>query len=366
MNGQIPESVKVAPFLLFYLIHSMQIGVGILGFQRIVSMEAGYDGWISVLITGFAMFVITWIMLKLLTFAGQDMLEIHEFIIGRKISKVIGVLFILYFTLLTVSLLRNYIETIQVWMFPELRTYLFAFAFLLLTIYVIHGGVKTIAGISFFSVIIPSYVLPLFLFTLPFADFSNFTPVFDHSVKEIMNGSKQMSFTVIGFEILLFVYPFIKNQKKAKKWAYIAILVTTILYLYLVVLTYAYFPQEQLNKNIWPTLTMWKIIRLPFVERYEYIGVATWCLLVLPNVCIALWISSRLSKQVFRIRQSKALWIIVFVCLIATSLIDTREQINMITNITGKIGFYLNFVYIPLLFIAALIIRKVKERAKDS
>ncbi|MBR8645717.1 GerAB/ArcD/ProY family transporter [[Brevibacterium] frigoritolerans] len=36
----------------FFLMPGMQIGVGVLGFERIIAKEAGQDAWISVLISG--------------------------------------------------------------------------------------------------------------------------------------------------------------------------------------------------------------------------------------------------------------------------------------------------------------------------
>ena len=34
--------------------HSLQIGIGILGYQRVILKNAGYDAWISLIIAGIA------------------------------------------------------------------------------------------------------------------------------------------------------------------------------------------------------------------------------------------------------------------------------------------------------------------------
>ena len=52
MNSNVPESKKISPFLVFFLIHSMQSGVGILGFQRFIAKSAGYDAWMSIILSG--------------------------------------------------------------------------------------------------------------------------------------------------------------------------------------------------------------------------------------------------------------------------------------------------------------------------
>lgn len=361
MNPSIPDNKKISPFLIFFVLNKMQIGIGVLGFQRIIAKSAGYDAWISIILMGIGIHIIIWMMLKMLSMAGGDFLSIHTFIFGKKISKMIGSLFILYFSLLCVAILRNYIEIIQVWMFPEMKTFWFAFVFLLLVLYIVYGGFRTVAGAAFFGVVLPLYIVVIFLFTIPFADFTNLLPVFDHSIKEILISTKSMSLTVMGFEVLLFVYPFIKSPEKSKKWAHLSILFTSILCLYLAILTFAYFPEDQLQKNIWSTLTMWKIIEMPFVERFEYIGIANWAIIILPNICIALWCASRLTKQIFSIKQRKSLPFIAVIILVGTSFLLTRNHINILLDWVGQIGFYFNFVYIPMLFFTLLIVKKVKK-----
>jgi spore germination protein AB len=366
MNSIVPENKKISPFLLFFLIHAMQAGVGLLGFQRIIAKSAGYDAWISILITALIIHILMWMMFKMLHIVNGDIVTIHTFILGRKIGKVISSVYILYFILLTITVLRNYIEIIQVWMFQELNTFWFTVLLLTLSIYIVGGGFRTITGIAFFSVILPFYIFVLFIITFPYADFTNLLPILDHSPKEILMASRDMTLTILGFETILFYYPFIQRPEKAKKWAHFGLLYTTFICVYLAIVTFAYFSEDQLQKNVWPTLTMWKIIKLPFVERFEYIGIANWCLIVLPNLCICLWCASRLVKQIFSVRQKISVWAIGFLCLVVTSVISTRAQINFLTDLTSKIGLYFNLIYIPLLFVGTLIAKKVRKRDQNS
>ncbi|MEH7176909.1 GerAB/ArcD/ProY family transporter [Neobacillus vireti] len=366
MNSNVPDSRKIAPFLVFFLISSMQFGVGILGFQRFIAKSAGYDGWISIILAGIMIHIILWMMLKMIKIADGDIITIHTFILGEKIGKFISSVFIFYFLLLSITILRSYIEIVQVWMFPELKTFWFALVFLLLVIYIVNGGFRTVAGIAFFSIVLPFYIAILFVVIIRYSDFTNLLPIFDHSVKEILLGSRDMTFSVLGFETLLFFYPFIQNPEKAKKWAHFGVLFTTIICVYLAILAFGYFSEAQLQKHVWPTLTMWKIIKMPFVERFEYIGIANWSLMILPNICISIWSASRLMKQIFSIRQKTSVPFISILCLIGTSLLITREQINILTDITSKVGYYLIIIYIPLLFVGTFIAKKVRTRETNS
>ncbi len=86
----VAENAKISPFLVFYLIIGMQIGIGILGFQRPIAKDAGYDAWISVLAAGLTVHVIIWMIYKITETAKGDLVQVHEFIFGKTIGKLLS------------------------------------------------------------------------------------------------------------------------------------------------------------------------------------------------------------------------------------------------------------------------------------
>jgi hypothetical protein len=175
-----------------------------------------------------------------------------------------------------------------------------------------------------------------------------------------------MTLSMLGFETLLIFYPFVSNPEKSKKWAHLGVFTTSILYLFLTVVTFAYFSEGKLEKNIWATLSIWKIIELPFVERMEYIGIANWCLIILPNVCLFLWCSSRLAKRVFHTKHRTTLIIITILVFCVMQMFEDRKLINDLNNYLGHIGFYMGYVYIPILFAIVSFASWRKERKANA
>jgi spore germination protein AB len=362
LREKIQERFQISPFLALYAIVSMQIGIGVLGFQRIISMEAGYDAWISVLISGISIHAIVWMMYKICETADGDVVTANLYAFGSMIGKGLSLLFVVYFIVLTVAVLRGYIEVVQVWIFPELSVWGFAAVFLVLVVYIVYGGFRTAVGIAFYGLVLPAYLLLVFGFTFRYSDYSNLLPILDHTPMQILKSSFQMSLTYMGFEILLFIYPYIKKPEQSKKWVHLGVLITTLFYTALAIITFAYFSEIQLQKSIWATLEMWKIVNMPFVERFEYIGIANWVLIILPNVCLSVWSASRILKRLFRLRQRRAAVLVALVAFIIIGLLDTRREINTFMDLTGKMGFILNYLYVPFLFVSVLIARRVKKK----
>ncbi|KQL53160.1 spore gernimation protein GerB [Heyndrickxia shackletonii] len=359
----IPENRKFSPYFVFYSVISMQIGVGALGFQRIIAMIAGYDSWQSVIIAGVASLLVMSFMYKQLETVNGDLTDVHQFVFGKWLGKILSIFFVLYFSILSITVLRSYIEVIQVWMFPDLSTFWFSLLYLLLCIYIIFGGIRTVIGISFFSFVLPMYIIYVLGAAIPFGDFRHFLPLFNHSFNKLLEASQSMSLTYMGFETLMIYYPFIKEPKKSKKWAHLGLCYSLLFYFYMTIICFAFYGEEQLQKDIWATLTTFKIVHFLVVERFEYIGIANWCLVILPNICLSLWCATRLLKRTMKIKQKYGVWILSGIILICCPLFNNRLQINLLNAITGNTGFILNFIYIPILFLLASIVKKVKKKA---
>ena len=170
---------------------------------------------------------------KIAETANGDIVSAHTFVFGKKMGKLLSLPFVLYFLLICVSVLRTFIEVVQVWMFQDMSTFWYSLAFCSLAIYIIFGGFRTVTGVAFFGVVLPAYLIFTFFFTIPYADLRNLIPIFDHSIRDLVMASYQMSLTYLGYEILLFIYPFIKEPQKSKKWAHLGVLFTTFLYTFL-------------------------------------------------------------------------------------------------------------------------------------
>ncbi|WP_223701217.1 GerAB/ArcD/ProY family transporter [Sutcliffiella deserti] len=362
MKKEVDEILQVSPYFVFFLFHSVQVGVGILGFQRSVVTKAGNDSWIAVVVAGIGVHLIIWISYQLLNRAKMDLIDIHKFMFGKWIGNFFNLIWVIYFSFVGITILYSYFEVIRVWMFPELSVFLMMIFFGVLILYTVFGGFRTVAGICFLGVVIPSYLILTFLFPIPYSDFLSLLPVWNHSLTDIAAASQEMTLSYLGFSTLLLYYPFIKEAKKSQKWAHGGALLTLFSYLLIIVISLSYFSEEQLTNQKWATLTLWKIVEMPVVERFEYIGIASWALIILPNVCLAFWAASRGMKKIFNMKQKHAIIGILVLTFLSGYFFREREHITFLSSWTTKMGFYSEFVYIPILFLLYLIITKIRRK----
>lgn len=116
-----------------------------------------------------------------------------------------------------------------------------------------------------------------------------------------------------------------------------------------------YSAEEEILRNKWATLAMWKIVELPFVERFEYIGIASWSLVILPNICVMLWSAKRGITEIFGITEKKAIISVLVVMFFIVNVIVDKEDIQLLNKIINTYALGIVFCYIPVLYLITFV-----------
>jgi len=366
MSQNVAERYLVSPFLVFFLVHGTQIGVGVLSFQRIANEIAGHDSWISVIIAGCVTSILLWMIYKILEKSkSADLIDVHKKCFGRWVGNLLSMVFFVYFLSLALIVLRFYIEIVQVWIFPEIGTWQLSLIMLILVYYAVTGGFRIVTELCFWGVVLPSLIFfPMLLFPLEFAHIQNLFPIFEHSIGDILRAAKEITISFTGFEALLIYFPFIKNQRESFRWAQFGVGFTTLLYLTIMLISLTYFNERQLHYVIWPTLTLAKIPEIPFIERMEFIIISVYVLVIFPIICVLVWSVTRGIKRITSIQQRKSLFFILILMLVGSIFLDARMKIEQVSRLLSNFAFYLLAAYIPFLYIYVSILKFFKKGRK--
>ncbi len=359
------KAYQISPFIVFFMVSSAQVGVGILGFERVIAKVAGYNGWMSVIWAGILVHVIIYFIYRMFKDDdSMDLKKIQDETFGKWIGGAFNLLFALYFAFSGFTILRTYLEVIQVWMFPKIHPW-FAYLLFAFPIYrAVSGGFRVVAGMCFFGFVLPYWLFFTIIIPLKYGDWTNLLPLLNHPIKDLWEGTKAMSLTYVGYETLLVYYPYIRNPKKSHKYAQWSALHTMILYLLTCIATFVFFSAEQLQSTVWAHLSMTKIIQFSFIQRFEYIKVSWWILVVIPNIMLLLWCASKLVKHTLKVNQRYPTWFFMGVYFLCMFVVDDRGKIDMLNNYNGKVGFWIVYVYIPVLFLIRMTMSKVKGKNK--
>ncbi|UTR06240.1 spore germination protein [Alkalihalobacillus sp. LMS6] len=362
---QTPNQLQVPAYMAFFLVHSAQFGVGVLGFSRYIAEIAGYQSWLSVLIAGAVNQIIIWMIFKTIKRTQeQDLYSIQKYLYGKWLGGFITVLFSLYFATLAIVVLRTYIEIIQVWIYIELTTWSIALAFLLVAYYAILKGFRVLVGLTFLFSLLPILLTPTIVPVLEYAEWFHLSPFLPTDVKSLFHAAFMLTLSFAGAELIYVYYPFLQDKQKVQRYAHLGSLATTISYLFITLVTFVYYSEEQLELTIWPTLSAWKIASFVFIERVEYIGIAAWLMVIFPNIALTIWAASRLMKQQFKVSHRKTLVVTLILVFVITNQFTTRASINLLNTSINYIGPVFIFGMIPLLLLISFFRKRRKKGGK--
>ncbi|WLR43960.1 GerAB/ArcD/ProY family transporter [Bacillus carboniphilus] len=362
------ETQSINPLLIIFILAAVQTSFGITSYQRIVFEEVEQDSWISILVAGIILHImgaIVYFIVK--TYKGLSLYIINDQIFGKKIGSLINLFLVSYFIYVYWINLANLLLIIKVWVFPNISLLVLTSLLLFLTIYGVQGGIRVIIGCTFIAFFMAIWMWFLSFQTLDYANYFNITPIFTHKPMEILKGSYMMTVSYLGFELLFFLLPLIKNVEKSKKFIHIGFSLTIFLYFSVMLFSIFYFGPTQLRRTVWATLTMYKIAKLPFLERMEIIVVSLWIIVTLPSLLLYMWVSLKGVKKLFKIGQYSALLIISGIIIVPSILIDDVGQVMYFTDLLRYFGLIVTVIYPVLLFVIIMgkkILRRLFNRSK--
>lgn len=365
INVNVSKGNTFQAFYMFFILPIVQLGVGIMGAPRYIFSHAKQDSWLSILIAGIVMIIVISVMLLILKqYDNADILGIQVDVFGKWLGSLLGILYLVYFFAANAIILLNYIEVIQVFLYPTLPSYAIGFLMLLLIVYAVNGDIRVIVGMAFLFFLITQVLTFLLYKPITQIDWYHFLPMFQSSAVDVLKGAKATTFTVLGLEILFFLYPFVGDKERLKRPLYLGICFSTFIVLLLTCISIGYYGLENLSNLEWSVLTLYKSVSFSFIDRLDYIVIIMWIMVVIPANVFLLWAMSKGLKRLFGFQEKVVMYVITLITLVFVTFVHSDASIMVLTDWLGKIGFWIAFVY-PIILLPCVYIRKYIKKRKQ-
>lgn len=365
INVSVGKGNRIQAFYLFFIIVGIQIGIGILGAPRYIIQEARQDAWLSIVIAYIGLLIVIAAMFMILSrYENADILGIHQHLFGSVVAKLLGCIYIFYFTLELLSVLSSYVEIVKVFLFPTIPIIVLASMILLIVGYSVLGGIRVITGVVFLFSLLSFWIVPLIYDPMSRMDATHFLPMFDASFTELMKGAKSTSYTFFGPEILLFIYPFIENKNKMKMPVFLSVTFTCFTLLIATIVSIGYFSLEGIENLTWPVISLYKSVSFSFMERFDYFIIVEWMMIIVTTIILLMWIIVHSIERLFQIEQKKSVVGMSIILLLAAAMVSTEIHSQKLTDFNAKIGFWIVYIY-PLILLPIVLFKTKRNYAKD-
>lgn len=256
-----------------------------------------------------AIFVSYFIYRLLRNFPAADIIDISEFLGGKVLKTIIGIIFIAYFVISSSILLRNFCESLKIIYYPMTNIVFIVLLFIV--------ALCTANRLDFSATLkTNTIVLPIVLISMIFLFFTNMNKFVPQRIFPIFGDGLINTFGIGlinlssfgGIAYLYFLPPLLKEPKNMKKVSLISISISAI-YLILCVSTLLFMFSFFIDTNeITPLYNATRYIEFgSFFQRLESIFLLIWILAFACYLSIVSKFSMRVFQKITNIENKKEL-----------------------------------------------------------
>jgi spore germination protein KB len=274
------EKGKISALQMGIIAYPMILGSNILSAPSIIGREAGRDLWISPIWASFMGFVSVYLAYRLnRIYPEETLIQYSEHILGRLLGKILG-FFYLFFLLHNIgNFLRQFAEFVLGAFLPETPVIVALSGLVLLCAYAVLGGLEVIGRLA--QLFVPLFIFPLLIMVVILLhdyELENLFPIFEHGIMPSVKGAVIPGLSwFTEYFMLAFLFPFITDRDKGKKWGMISVLTVTITMIVSKLMTLLLFGETLISSYLYPVFEAARYAHvLDFFEHLEAIVIVVW------------------------------------------------------------------------------------------
>lgn len=352
---------------LFSLLICTIVGAGVTTLPRTAAQQAGPDGWISIIIGGVVIWLITGLIYLLCRrFPNKTLPQFSIKILGRPLGILVTCLYIVYALFLGGNAMRIFVDLAKTWTMLWTPYWAFLLSILVVVVYTTRLGASTLARLS--ELILIGTIPALLLFLLPLKEFEllNLTPVGGEGINAIVRGVPEAAFAYLGFEILVIFFPLLINRERVFRIYTLALATVTAFYALNALLIYGVLGVEQTTLQVWPLINYLRIGTSPVLERVDNIFLFIWTAQVF-GVTVIQYFVATFAFATLTGKSRHDLWALLFapVLYIISRFPDRLTDVIRVSDIVGIWGTVF-LVSITVIMLLVAVIRGLDERKEDN
>jgi len=360
----INDNDKISTFQVFVLMASVIIGIGILTAPASIAKDAQNDSILAEIIGGLISIVIFILIYKLImTEPDITIVEILQRTFGRYVGIGLSFLYVIYFIVFNAFEVRLISDTVKEFLLDITPVEVLIATFILIGAYISRYGIEIVARMC--EILMPTMIViivVLCFFTIGQVNFSNILPVFTTPPLKILSASTKTFFSYLGFEIFLFMAPYIRRKDKLLKTSIYALLLVMLLYLLILIFCLADFGSKELQRMTWPTLSLFRdvVVFEVILEKPEALITLLWMITTYTTFIIFLNINSLCLTRIINAKENSYLVsiqipFIFFLSLIPDNIFETLKY-------QDYFSLYFSSVVVFIIPLITFITIKIKKR----
>ena len=335
----------------------------ILGTPRTLIAETGTGTILNMIYVFILAILLVFIITKLFSnFNGKDIIDISEFLGGKVLKVIVGIVFIIYFLVILSTTVRVIVQDLEIIYFQNISVYVLTLAILASIVFVYKYGSSAVVKCN--SIIAP--IVGIAILIIAFSNVQDFSldrlfPILGFGAKETFITGASNIFAYSGLAILYFIMPMLKDSKNFKKVSIVSTILVGILIVGSVSSLVLSFPFiENINEISSLYVESRDISYWQVFQRIDGLFVFSWILALLSYISVVLFIIVVIFRKLTNTKKEFPVVLAFATITYVTTLIP--NNIAMIRFLEDIVFKYTNIIVAIFLSLIILIFANIKYK----
>ena len=358
--------VEAITLILIVTVNRLAISI-----PQAILLSCGSSAILNILYVSLIAIFLTYIIVTLFKrFPNSDIIDVSDFLGGKFLKYLVGIILFLYIVSVLSFLLRDFIEILHVLYYTDTPIiYLLAFFIVVCIIANLLGSKSIIKTNVVLCIIMTVGLLVAFSSVIPNLTIQRIFPILGYGSYTTFFSGLTNILAFNGLSILYLVPPLLNNKKDFKKASMIAVCISAIL---IILATSSMLLAFSFSTNIEKISPLYTLLSNNEFGKYfqhpESLFVFTWILSFMSYINISCMLLVQISKKLTNVKNGKPFIfpiciMIIILTLLPRNMIQAREFGDYLSKYFGT---PITFIVFPIIIILAnLKYKKLKGNEKE-
>lgn len=340
-----------------FVLFGALVGYGIMGLPKVLAEEAETGAWISIIMATIVAVILTLCITYLnYTHKEKTLYEYSELLLGKVLSKIVVIIYIVFFFALFTLIVRLTSEVIKYSILPNTPYWAICLALITLVVFAVSKGMGNVVRLSvLLGIFVMLVAISTHIVVFMEAEAVNLQPVLGTGeVMDYFKGAGMAVLSFIGIEVLLLLPLGKQNDKKIFAYNGITAGVIGLFYIFVVLSCIGVMGVHSIvhyRDALLATIRRVSIEELDFLKRLDGIVIVGWIMAVVTTLSFLGYGVASLTNKFFKDNNRSYNWVVIIVGILAfigTIIIPDFEQVREWLNY-ATYGAAFTAAFIPIL-----------------
>lgn len=355
---------QITLFQYILIIHSVQMGVGLIPLPTNLARSSGTDGWIVLIISWIISVVSSLLIVQIMKkHPNGTIIDLISHYFGKWAGKVSLVVFSAYFLLFIYLVYHRMALLLQNWIMQQTSIAVTMLLFLIPIYMVTKGGFRIIGRYSEILLFLSAAFLAASLYLFKSAHWIHLLPILKTGWMPIFKTVKSTIIVFLGFEMAFFLYPYLEKKNSASLGIFIANSITFCAYMLYTLLAFLNFAPDEITQYHNTLISLFKIIEFRFIERFDILVLSVYLLIILNTLIPMLYATVICFKQLgIKGEPQLHILLILLVMVTVTRIWNPSWNDSMrLNSFIQQFGIVIGFVLPALLWGVLALLRAARR-----